>query len=88
MSPLRTGTTDSETSASSTTNFPSNKSTNSTTTTPPMICLVLATDGVWDNWTYEDVTRFVMDASCVDAVSAGTWEPRPLITLYSVLLQV
>ena len=32
------------------------------------ICVVLATDGVWDNWTYEDVTRFVMDASCLNAV--------------------
>ena len=38
---------------------------------PPMLCLVLATDGVWDNWTYEDVTRFVMDSSCVDAVAMG-----------------
>lgn len=40
-------------------------------TTPPMVCVVLATDGVWDNWTYEDVTRFVMDVSCVDAVATG-----------------
>jgi hypothetical protein len=24
-----------------------------------------------DNWTYEDVTRFVMDPSCVDAVVSG-----------------
>ncbi len=23
---------------------------------------------MWDNWTYEDVTRFVMDKSCVNAV--------------------
>eukprot|EP00596_Hydrurales_sp_CCMP1899_P003857 CAMPEP_0119051016 /NCGR_PEP_ID=MMETSP1177-20130426/72770_1 /TAXON_ID=2985 /ORGANISM="Ochromonas sp, Strain CCMP1899" /LENGTH=453 /DNA_ID=CAMNT_0007030069 /DNA_START=94 /DNA_END=1455 /DNA_ORIENTATION=- len=37
----------------------------------PMLCLVLATDGVWDNWTYEDVTKFVMDPSCLDAVAAG-----------------
>lgn len=35
------------------------------------LCLVLATDGVWDNWTYEDVGRFVMDASCLGAVGAG-----------------
>jgi serine/threonine protein phosphatase PrpC len=35
------------------------------------LCLVLATDGVWDNWTYEDVCRFVMDASCLGAVGAG-----------------
>eukprot|EP00605_Chrysophyceae_sp_TOSAG23-4_P002207 GSChrysophyteH1.ASY1.ANO1.2437.1 assembled CDS len=33
-----------------------------------IFCIVLATDGVWDNWLYEDVTRFVMDASCVAAV--------------------
>jgi hypothetical protein len=24
-----------------------------------------------DNWTYEDVTKFVMDPSCLDAVAAG-----------------
>lgn len=36
------------------------------------LCLVLATDGVWDNWTYEDVTRFVMDPSCLGAVGAAT----------------
>lgn len=34
----------------------------------PLLCLVLATDGVWDNWTYEDANRFVLDASCVNAV--------------------
>jgi hypothetical protein len=31
-------------------------------------CVVLASDGVWDNWKYEDVTRFVMDPSCLNAV--------------------
>lgn len=36
-----------------------------------MLCLVLATDGVWDNWTYEDVTKFVLDPSCLGAVAAG-----------------
>lgn len=35
------------------------------------LCLVLATDGVWDNWLYEDVTRFVMDGSCLNAVAAA-----------------
>lgn len=24
-----------------------------------------------DNWTYEDVTKFVLDPSCIDAVAAG-----------------
>ena len=37
----------------------------------PIICLVLSTDGVWDNWLYEDVTKFVMDDSCLAAVAAG-----------------
>jgi len=34
------------------------------------LCLVLASDGVWDNWLYEDVARFVADPSCLSAV----WE--------------
>ena len=37
-----------------------------------VICIVLATDGVWDNWTYEDVTKFVMDSSCLTAVNSGS----------------
>jgi hypothetical protein len=32
------------------------------------LCIVLCSDGVWDNWLYEDVTKFVMDASCLGAV--------------------
>ena len=35
------------------------------------LCLVLATDGVWDNWAYEDVNKFVMDPSCLGAVGAA-----------------
>ena len=35
---------------------------------PLLLCLVLASDGVWDNWLYEDVTKFVMDSSCITAV--------------------
>ncbi len=35
------------------------------------LCLVLCTDGVWDNWLYEDVTRFVVDPSCLGAVAAA-----------------
>ncbi len=35
------------------------------------LCLVLCTDGVWDNWLYEDVTRFVVDPSCLCAVAAA-----------------
>mmetsp|Transcript_11993 Transcript_11993/g.20024 ORF Transcript_11993/g.20024 Transcript_11993/m.20024 type:complete len:551 (+) Transcript_11993:138-1790(+) len=51
---------------------------NTTTSTPfadevsgSTLCIVLATDGVWDNWAYEDVNRFVMDASCINAVGAA-----------------
>jgi hypothetical protein len=39
---------------------------------PPMLCVVLATDGVWDNWVYPDVTRFVLDSTCIKAVSDGS----------------
>lgn len=58
----------------------SGESSNSSTLPAPLsveavarstLCLVLATDGVWDNWTYEDVGRFVMDASCLGAVGAA-----------------
>jgi serine/threonine protein phosphatase PrpC len=38
---------------------------------PPMLCVVLATDGVWDNWEHADVSRFVLDATCIKAVSDG-----------------
>ena len=38
---------------------------------PLLLCLVLASDGVWDNWLYEDVTKFVMDSSCVSAVNGS-----------------
>lgn len=28
---------------------------------PPTVAVVLASDGIWDNWTYEDVTAFVVN---------------------------
>ena len=28
-----------------------------------MFCVVLATDGLWDNWTFEDLQKFVMDTN-------------------------
>jgi len=34
-----------------------------------IICIVLASDGVWDNWKYEDIAKFVMDPSCIGALS-------------------
>jgi hypothetical protein len=36
-----------------------------------VLSLVLCSDGVWDNWAYEDVAAFVMDQSCV-SVAAST----------------
>jgi serine/threonine protein phosphatase PrpC len=27
----------------------------------PALCVVLASDGIWDNWEYADVSSFVMD---------------------------
>lgn len=35
------------------------------------LCVVLASDGVWDNWQYEDVNAFVLDQSCVHAVMSS-----------------
>jgi hypothetical protein len=37
-----------------------------------LVCLVVATDGVWDNWLYEDVSKFVLDSSCLRAVTASS----------------
>lgn len=31
-------------------------------------CIVLASDGVWDNWIYDHVQKFVMDPSCIKAI--------------------
>ena len=37
----------------------------------PILCVVLATDGVWDNWQYSDMSLFVLHESCVNAVQIG-----------------
>jgi len=37
---------------------------------PMTVCVVLATDGVWDNWIYDHVQKFVMDKSCLKALEA------------------
>ena len=37
-------------------------------TDPVTVCVVLATDGVWDNWIYDHVQKFVMDKSCLKAL--------------------
>jgi hypothetical protein len=35
---------------------------------PISVCVVLCTDGVWDNWIYDHVCKFVMDPSCLNAI--------------------
>ena len=35
---------------------------------PMTVCVVLATDGVWDNWIYDHVQKFVMDKSYLKAL--------------------
>jgi serine/threonine protein phosphatase PrpC len=35
---------------------------------PMSVCVVLCSDGVWDNWQYGHVQKFVMDKSCLKAV--------------------
>lgn len=35
---------------------------------PKTICVVLASDGLWDNFKYNDIQLFVMDNSCLKAI--------------------
>jgi serine/threonine protein phosphatase PrpC len=35
---------------------------------PVSLCVVLCSDGVWDNWYYNHVQKFVMDKSCLKAL--------------------
>jgi len=37
---------------------------------PMSLCVVLCSDGVWDNWIYDHVCKFVMDSSCLTAIIA------------------
>lgn len=37
---------------------------------PVTVCVVLCSDGVWDNWIFEHVQKFVMDKSCLKAVES------------------
>ena len=37
---------------------------------PMTVCIVLCSDGVWDNWIYDHVCKFVMDPSCLIAIVA------------------
>lgn len=34
------------------------------------VCVTMCSDGVWDNWLPEHVTKFMMDASCMAAVKS------------------
>ena len=38
---------------------------------PATVAIVLASDGIWDNWTYEDVTTFVVNPELRNASSEG-----------------
>jgi len=40
----------------------------------PIFCLVLATDGIWDNWTNEIARKFIMDPSCLNAIKTNPSE--------------
>ena len=33
-----------------------------------ILCFVLCSDGVWDNWIYDHVGKFVFDKSCISAI--------------------
>jgi hypothetical protein len=46
------------------------------------VCILLATDGVWDNWVYEDVSRFLFDQSCLQAVLAGSDGAQRIVTSF------
>ena len=35
----------------------------------PLLCLLVASDGVWDNWQYGDIARFLADPSCLKALA-------------------
>ena len=39
-----------------------------TDASPLTLCVVLCTDGVWDNWIPDHVNKFVMDPSCLKAI--------------------
>lgn len=35
---------------------------------PLTVCVVLGSDGVWDNWIFDHVQKFMMDKSCLSAL--------------------
>jgi hypothetical protein len=46
------------------------------------LCLLVATDGVWDNWLFEDVSRFLFDHSCLQATIAGADGAQRVMTSF------
>eukprot|EP01041_Mallomonas_annulata_P010510 gene10509-21918_t len=47
-----------------------------------LISIVLASDGVWDNFAYTDVTKFVMDPSCIAALKQDTQGAQRVATSF------
>lgn len=41
------------------------------TPTPNTLCIVLASDGLWDSWLYPDVGEFVMHESCLNKIRSS-----------------
>jgi hypothetical protein len=48
------------------------------------IAVVVATDGVWDNWLYEDVGRFILDASCLNAIAQAHDGAQKVMTSFMI----
>lgn len=48
------------------------------------ICVVVASDGVWDNWIYEDVGRFMMDSSCLNATATHVEGAQKVMTSFMI----
>lgn len=47
---------------------------------PMTVCIVLASDGVWDNWIYDHVQKFVMDPSCLNAIAEKPMDGAQRVT--------
>jgi hypothetical protein len=52
--------------------------------TDSSVCIVVATDGVWDNWLYEDVGRFMLDGSCLSATAAGSDGAQKVVSSFMI----
>jgi hypothetical protein len=48
------------------------------------VCIVVATDGIWDNWLYGDVGRFMLDNSCLSAIAAGSDGAQKVVTSFMI----